>query len=55
VDEGHGDEADRERRTRELRDIQMRKKEAVERYVQRIEFLRAKMKGAELHERLLRK
>ncbi|TFK28198.1 hypothetical protein FA15DRAFT_665694 [Coprinopsis marcescibilis] len=39
----------------ELGVIQQRKSEMIARYTQRIEYLRAKLKGAELHEKLLRK
>ena len=39
----------------ELSDIRRRREELVARYTARLEFLRAKLKGAELHEKLLRK
>ncbi|KAJ2918471.1 hypothetical protein MD484_g1923, partial [Candolleomyces efflorescens] len=39
----------------ELHEIQERRNEVITRYTQRIEYLKAKQKGAELHERLLRK
>ncbi|KZV76210.1 hypothetical protein PENSPDRAFT_747901 [Peniophora sp. CONT] len=40
---------------REVADIRRRRAEVVGRYEERIEYLRAKLKGAELHEKLLRK
>jgi hypothetical protein len=39
----------------EISDIRRRREELVARYTARLEFLRAKLKGAELHEKLLRK
>ena len=39
----------------EVSDIRRRREELVARYTARLEFLRAKLKGAELHEKLLRK
>jgi len=39
----------------ELVDVRKRREELVARYHARLEFLRAKLKGAELHERLLRR
>jgi hypothetical protein len=39
----------------EISDIRRRRGELVARYTARLEFLRAKLKGAELHEKLLRK
>lgn len=39
----------------ELSDIRRRREDLVARYQSRVEFLRAKLKGAELHEKLLRK
>ena len=39
----------------EISDIRKRREELVSRYTARLEFLRAKLKGAELHEKLLRK
>jgi hypothetical protein len=39
----------------EISDIRRRREELVARYTARSEFLRAKLKGAELHEKLLRK
>jgi hypothetical protein len=39
----------------ELVDVRKRREELVTRYNARLEFLRAKLKGAELHERLLRR
>ena len=39
----------------EITDIRRRREELVARYTARLEFLRAKLKGAELHEKLLRK
>ncbi len=39
----------------ELVDVRKRREELVARYNARLEFLRAKLKGAELHERLLRR
>ena len=39
----------------ELIDIKRRKEDLITRYHLRLEFLRAKLKSAELHERLLRK
>jgi len=38
-----------------LHEIQQRRNEVITRYTQRIEYLKAKQKGAELHEKLLRK
>ncbi|KAF8170095.1 hypothetical protein BJ912DRAFT_1066806 [Pholiota molesta] len=39
----------------ELSDIRQRREDLVARYQSRVEFLRAKLRGAELHEKLLRK
>ena len=39
----------------EISDIRRRREELVARYTARLEFLRAKLRGAELHEKLLRK
>jgi hypothetical protein len=39
----------------ELSDIRKRREDLVSRYTARLEFLKAKLKGAELHEKLLRK
>jgi hypothetical protein len=39
----------------EISDIRRRREELVARYTARLEYLRAKLKGAELHEKLLRK
>ena len=39
----------------EISDIRKRRDDLVARYTARLEFLRAKLKGAELHEKLLRK
>jgi hypothetical protein len=39
----------------ELADIRKRRGEVTARYETRLEYLRAKLKGAELHEKLLRK
>ncbi|KDR79041.1 hypothetical protein GALMADRAFT_138001 [Galerina marginata CBS 339.88] len=39
----------------EISDIRKRRDELINRYTARLEFLRAKLKGAELHEKLLRK
>lgn len=39
----------------DLADIRKRRGEVTARYETRLEFLRAKLKGAELHEKLLRK
>ena len=39
----------------EISDIRRRREELVARYTARLEFLRAKLKGAELHEKLLKK
>lgn len=39
----------------ELEDIRRRREEVSERYEARLEYLRAKLKGAQLHEKLLRK
>ena len=39
----------------EISDIRRRREELIARYTARLEFLRAKLKGAELHEKLLRK
>ena len=39
----------------EISDVRRRREELVARYIARLEFLRAKLKGAELHEKLLRK
>ncbi|KAJ3500019.1 hypothetical protein NLJ89_g9979 [Agrocybe chaxingu] len=39
----------------ELVDIRKRREDLVARYTARLEFLRAKLKGAELHEKLLKK
>lgn len=50
--EGIEDDADQ---LSELHEIQRRRNEVITRYTQRIEYLKAKQKGAELHERLLRK
>ncbi|KAF5342248.1 hypothetical protein D9611_001669 [Ephemerocybe angulata] len=50
--EGIEDEADQ---LSELNEIQQRRNEVITRYTQRIEYLKAKQKGAELHERLVRK
>jgi len=39
----------------ELSDIRKRREDLIGRYTARLEFLNAKLKGAELHEKLLRK
>lgn len=39
----------------EMADIRRRRTEVVGRYEERLEYLRAKLKGAELHEKLLRR
>jgi len=39
----------------ELADIRRRRQEVIDRYETRLEYLRARLKGAELHEKLLRK
>jgi ABC-type Fe3+-hydroxamate transport system substrate-binding protein len=36
-------------------EVQQRRKEVMARYEARLEYLRARLKGAELHEKLLRK
>ena len=40
---------------KEVADVRRRRAEVVGRYEERLEYLRAKLKGAELHEKLLRK
>lgn len=40
---------------REVEDIRRRRTEVTKRYEARLEFLRAKLKGAEIHEKLLKK
>jgi hypothetical protein len=39
----------------EIEDIQRRREEVSVRYEARLEYLRAKLKGAQLHEKLMRK
>lgn len=39
----------------ELVDIQQRREDLIARYSTRLDYLKAKLKGAELHEKLLRK
>ena len=39
----------------ELEDIRRRREEVSQRYDARLEYLRAKLKGAQLHEKLMRK
>ena len=40
---------------KEVGDIRRRREEVMSRYEVRLEYLRAKLRGAEIHERLLRK
>ncbi|VDB94164.1 unnamed protein product [Peniophora sp. CBMAI 1063] len=49
------DGEDVEAAAREIADVRRRRAEVVGRYEERLEYLRAKLKGAELHEKLLRK
>jgi hypothetical protein len=40
---------------RELRDIRARRRQVIERYNYRLEYLKARLKSAELHEKLMRR
>ena len=40
---------------RELKDIRRRRKQVIERYNSRLEYLKARLKSAELHEKLMRR